>query len=557
MKQISPLLVPVLWFVSFFFSLPLIEPYEVSRLLALGAAVLALGVVLADPLNRAASLTVTPLVVLVSAFLLWCGLTFFWSLSPFVTIIAWGTLCLLPLWYLIFALLPLTQAQIMLALRLAVLATTLLALWALVQFFLLPQFLNANGSIRYPFADPNNYAGLLNMGLFTALGLLFSTDKKQTRLLMTLCGVVMMVALVLIGSRMAMLVSFSVLIMFALLARRSAGFSGKVVLAVFVAGLVTLAVSGLFNTGRLTSIERAADLTSISEDKSVSARMMIWESTMDIIDQRAMTGSGLGTFYLMYPAVRDPAEIYSSGLMAHADPLQFWAEAGLPAMILLYAILIALLAGFLKFLKLDDRNRVLVVALFCALLTLALHMHVTFHLFVASLLTLSGLLMGVLVRLLPPGRKLLSCRVGWLTIDLFLLAVFLVVFQSCLFSEMHARQGVEAMNRGDVPGFSAKINQAGQEGFGLNPRPYILAASIPMGILQTSTLPPDEREKLFRQADGLLDRGLALSPVNAGAYFSKALLYGAMGRSDESRQFLEQALKIDPRHAQARQMLGR
>lgn len=554
-------IVPALWLTSFFFSLPWLEPHEVSRLLAFAAAVVALGVIIACPENRLSTMKVTTLSFLVGGFALWCGLTFFWSLSPFVTIISWGTLCLLPLWFFIFALMPLMQAQVMLSLRLAVAAVTVLALWALIQFFFLPQFLNVNGSIRYPFADPNNYAGLLNMGLFLALGWLFTADKKQTRIIVTAVCVAIIMAMVLIGSRMAILVSAASLIIFAGLTYKATGFSKKPMLVIALAGFLAFGASGLFNMDRVTSMERAADLVSITEDKSVSARTAIWESTFELIGQRFWTGSGLGTFFLMYPSVRDPVEIYSSGLMAHADPLQFWAEAGVPAVVLFYAVLIVTLLGFIRLLRQipsGDSARFLPVALFCALLTLALHLHVTFHLYVASLLVVTGLVLGVYSRLLSESKVLLTCQVRMpaVTLLLFMLA-FLVIFQTGLYSEMHARQAVERMNVNDMQGFSDKVNQANREGFGLNPRPYILAASIPLGILQTSHLPPVEREALFRQTDQLLDQGLALSPMNAGAYFTKALLYGAMGRRDEAMRFLEQTLEIDPGHKQARAMLGR
>lgn len=554
MKQVLSLAVPAFWFLSFFFSLPLVEPYEVSRWLALGFGVAALGVVLSDAQNRAAVMKVAPLSVLVLAFLVWCGVTFFWSLSPFVTVISWGTLCLLPLWFLIFALMP---VSFLATLRVAVGAITLLAVWALVQYFMLPQFLDVNGSLRYPFADPNNYAGLLNMGLFAALGLFFSAGSGRGRMVLAGCCVVMVVAMVLMASRMGIVTAVMGVMAFTGLSWRTAGFNRKIVLGIMAAAVMALAVSAQFNDQRVTSVERAADMIG-TEDKSVTTRFAIWESTREMIDQRIWLGSGLGTFFLLYPAVRDESEIYSSGLMAHNDPLQFWAETGVPGVVLLYAILIAVMVGFQKFVwQAKGSERLLATGLFCALLTLAMHMHVTFHLYVASLLTLSGLLLGVLARMMP-GRVLVTCKIGTpgLTVLIVMLA-FLVVFQSCLFSEMHARQAVVLMNRNDVEGFSDKINQAGREGFGLNPRPYVLAASIPLGILTTSTLPPAEKEALFKQTDGLLDQGLAVSPVNAGAYFSKALLYGAMGRGNEAVRFLEHTLAIDPSHKQARAMLGR
>ncbi len=553
--------VPVLWLVSFFFSMPLVEPYEISRLFSLGAAVAALGVVCADPAHRNARVSFHVIAALVLAFTGWCGLTFLWSVSPFISVIAWGTLCLLPLWFVIFALMPVTTQQIMLVLRLVVVACVGLALWAFAQYFVFTAFLDEYGTIAYPFADPNNYAALLNIGVFVALGLLCQSAHKGEKRLQAIAVLLMLAAMMMIGSRMAVMVLCVGLVVFAFLARGSGRFSFKLFAGLIAVGALALAVTALFNDERVTSIQRLGYFL-IDRDNSSSARMMIWSSTWALIQQSPWLGAGLGTFFVLYPGVRDTAEIYSAGLMAHSDPLQFWAEAGLPAVILLYAVLIAVavrFAAFLKGTKPGDASRLLPLALFCALLTLALHMHVSFHLFVAALLVMAGVLLGVLVRLLPPGAVLMNVRAGTpVAVCLLALCAFVVVFQSCLMSEMHSNQAVKAMEAGDMQTFGAKVNQASREGFGMNPRPYVLASTIPLGILQTSPqLPPEEKQALFDQTESLIDRGLAASPVNAGAYFSKALLYGAVGRGAEARAFLEKTLAIDPLHPQAKAMLAR
>ncbi len=553
--------VPVLWLVSFFFSMPLIEPYEVSRLLSRGAAVAALGVVLADPANRSTTISFGVIAALVLAFTGWCGLTFFWSVSPFVSVIAWGTFLLLPVWFVVFALMPVSTQQIMLVLRLVVAACAALALWAFAQYFVFTSFLDEYGTIAYPFADPNNFAALLNIGVFVALGLWFQATATAEKRLQALAAFLMLAAMMMIGSRMGVMALCLGLAVFALLARGSGRFSFKLAGGLVAVGVLALAVTALFNDERVTSIQRLGYFL-IDRDNSSSARLMIWSSAVALIQQFPWVGAGLGSFFLLYPGVRAPAEIYSAGLMAHADPLQFWVEAGLPAVILLYAVLIAVLARFAAFLKVTkpgDAGRLLPLALFCALLTLALHIHVSFHLFVAALLAMTGVLLGVLVRLLPPGRSFISFRTGIpMMVCLMALCAFTVMFQSCLFSEMHANQAVNALEKGDMQTFGAKVNQASREGFGMNPRPYVLASTVPLGILQTSPLLSSaEKQALFDQADNLIDRGLAASPVNAGAYFSKALLYGAVGRGAEAQGFLEKTLEIDPMHPQAKAMLGR
>ncbi|QQG36746.1 MAG: O-antigen ligase family protein [Micavibrio aeruginosavorus] len=561
MKRLIPYMLPALASLSLLASLPFLQPYEAFRLLALAAGLAAWAVMLADSSQRSPTVQVTPLSAAILAFTLWCGFTFFWSVSPFATVIAWGALWLLSLWYLIFAVLPASVLQMGRALGGVVAVCAMMGAWALAQYFIWPQFLNENGNIRFPFADPNNYAGLLNLGIFMSLGLLFSgQNKRGCRVFLLIAAVVMLSALVLIGSRMAMACTVAGLGVFAWLARGGKEGPGPMGLFIglFMAMVAILLASGLWGGGRLTALERVMELAALSDDKSLSARLDIWASTWELIARHMWQGAGLGTFFLLYPAVRAPSEIYSSGLMAHADPLQFWAEAGFPALALFYAILLMVLFRFYRYWKssaADTSGRLLVAGLFCALLTLALHLHVTFHLYVPALLVATGLTLGAFARLTTLSTErstALSFQTLASVIFLGLLA-FAVVYQSCLFSEMHARQAAAALERGDLETFSRMVNQAGHEGFGLNPRPYVQAASIPIGLLQTSRGPAEEREALFLQADRLLDQALAASPVNAGAYYSKALLYGVMGRP-EIDHFLDLTLKYDPQHRQARQL---
>lgn len=558
MKNALSFAIPALWLFSFLFSLPLLQPYEISRFLALICALAAGGLVLALPENKNARFAPTLLMGLILALTFWLGMTFFWSVSPFITIIAWGTFWLLPLWFLIFAVMPLTENQIMLTLRYFVGAAAALAIWALAQFFIVTDVLTSYGSIRHPFADPNNYAGLLNLGLFIALAFCMTAYTMRARYLYLAAAILMIMALVLIGSRTALAIMLmTALLMAAFLKRDKAGGAGlllKPLATLLVLVGLTFLLSALYNTDRVTSWERLQDITLLFNEPSWLARLDIWSAAVTLIRENVALGTGFGTFFLLYPSVRLPSEIHSSGLMAHADPLQFWMEAGAPTAVLFYALLIAFLWRFVRYLKsgITGRTALFVIAIFCSLLTLAAHLHLTFHLYVPSLLVAAGLLSGVFVRLTqqhePPARSwpLQACG------GLFLLTLgcFAVVYGSCLYSEMKAGQAVQKLAQNDIEGFSQAVNQAGAAGFGLNPRPYTLAATIPLGLLQTGPRDMAQRQILFEQTDRLLDLSLARSPVNPGAYYAKALLYASM-KKPEMRQYLDLTLQYDPRHAQA------
>jgi class 3 adenylate cyclase len=57
--------------------------------------------------------------------------------------------------------------------------------------------------------------------------------------------------------------------------------------------------------------------------------------------------------------------------------------------------------------------------------------------------------------------------------------------------------------------------------------------------------------KQFERAENCLRRSLELSPRQAGVWYNLARLYGKMGRRDDLKQALRQALAIDPDHPKA------
>lgn len=559
MKNILSLSVPFFWLLSFFFSLPLVQPYELSRFLAVLCALHAAVIVIGSPANRGVRLSLNRPVFFMLAFSVWLGLSFFWSVSPFVTIISWGSFLLLPLWFLIFVYAPFDRDQLLTSLRLFVGALTALAAWGLIQFFILPEYLSTYGSIRHPFADPNNFAGLLNMGMFVALGLFLYERQKPYAVLYVMAGIAMAMVMILIGSRVALAVMI-VTALFMMLVCRFArhndykmGFGSLLLLAAII--VATFLISSIYNLERVTAWERLTHMVLLLKDPSWLARMDIWASTITLICESIWQGTGLGTFFLLYPSVRHDTEVFSAGLMAHADPLQFWQEAGLPAVLLFYAFLIVMLGRFIGAWRTAPRFGnvyILIVALFCGLLTLVMHLHLTFHLYVPALLTATGLLAGLFIRLstneTQTSRTVSMPLVGH--IFLLLIGGFMVAYSSCLYSERMADLATERLAANDLEGFSDAVNRAGKAGFGLNPRPYVLAATIPLGLIQTGRMPESERIALFSQTNDLLERSLARSRINPGAYYAKALLFGAMKRPG-FEDYLALTLKYDPKHPQA------
>lgn len=76
----------------------------------------------------------------------------------------------------------------------------------------------------------------------------------------------------------------------------------------------------------------------LSQDSSLDARFLMWQSTLDIYADAPVLGHGLGTYKLLYPRYRSPQETGSTGDVAHNDYVQMLAEGG--------PLLLALLVGF-------------------------------------------------------------------------------------------------------------------------------------------------------------------------------------------------------------------
>lgn len=115
--------------------------------------------------------------------------------------------------------------------------------------------------------------------------------------------------------------------------RRSVSYKAlALALAVFVP-LYTL------GTPLVSGRDSADRMANLGDEGSFTERVEMVKSTWQIYREHPLTGSGLGTYKILYPAVRSVEERSTTGDLAHNDYIQFLAEGG-P---LLQACLLALL----------------------------------------------------------------------------------------------------------------------------------------------------------------------------------------------------------------------
>lgn len=133
----------------------------------------------------------------------------------------------------------------------------------------------------------------------------------------------------------------------------------------------------------------------LEHDPNIHARFLIWNSTWEIIkNSNLLIGTGLGTFKPYYAAYRNPAEIFTSGNLAHSDYLQALQEGGLIQAAFLFMLTVFAPVWLLSRFQSPEANEPackvapgLAIALLCA----SLHALVNFVHYVLPITLLTGL----------------------------------------------------------------------------------------------------------------------------------------------------------------------
>jgi O-antigen ligase len=278
--------------------------------------------------------------VFMSLWLVWFGLTLFWSGSPYSSWFYFWVLGSLPLVFLISVMIPESVAeQFWLWLWRGVLASAWIlsgmALWQYYQW--MGQGVALVNLRPYgPLLDTNSFAAWLNLLFFPTLAIYFVQDgRRRTRFL---SGSVDPVALFyLLTLTLLLLAFFSTNSRGGLLAwvctmpfaiwglwRQPAARSRFVLIfgLAFVALLLMDYAHGFDLIGHLAPGYISSNINTIS-------RGLMWVATWHMFLSHPWLGTGIGSYFLNYPAYRLPGELASAGTYDHNDFLEYLAEGGL------------------------------------------------------------------------------------------------------------------------------------------------------------------------------------------------------------------------------------
>ncbi len=224
------------------------------------------------------------------------------------------------------------------------------------------------------FVNSHHFAGYMELALAPALGLIFAgAVERERRLLYGFAALLMGVALLMTGSRGAMLsligeIGFLIFISSKLGnassrdeamsedegAGRGAIFRRTLPRLALGAGVFVVVIIGVVAFGGDAALDRIVG--TVNADDPTSGRTHMWATTLESIREHPFTGTGLGAFPLAYTR-HDTANGVFRVEQAHNDYLQVLADTGIVGGVIAVAFVVVLFRTGLKRLRVADKYR--------------------------------------------------------------------------------------------------------------------------------------------------------------------------------------------------------
>lgn len=575
---------PFMWAAVFISSLMLLGIYDAETFLVSCVLLITgiLGAIYALPKGQPLTMTKSPVVLLLFAFWALAFVSVIFSESSFTSFIFFCFVGMLPMGFIYAALVPDKDRLFSAAFKVGAGVYAALSVMCLVQYFFIPELL-PYGRTQYPFGNPNSLAGYLSLGFFCIYGVIIKLGASKKQYALFGLALLVLTAILTTGSRGGTLALITGMGVLTFLLRAHVGKQKRLHFSFL--GFGVLSFIGLTVFAPSVNWQTPGDVLAGSISGKFPLlwnRPEVWASTWEIVKDHFWTGTGIGTFFQVYPGYRGN-DAGTAGHMAHNDVLQFWAEMGVAAPLIFISLMGAAIVKTVKIMRVippaDDR-RIMIAAVFCALGAMVLHTQISFHFYVLPMLFVSGTMLAFWFyqaqRLLPYARWQVTggSRNENLLVKMCLGALVLccafmfVRFQT---SEVLTDLSKAEMRRGNLAGFVSGINAAGDLSFKRNARALALASTVPSGIVKANGANMDQNEvfKLLTQAEGLLDRSLENNLYLASSYHEKALVaemamryvperYTAhhKGNPPDARALMEKSVHYNPLHANTRVRLA-
>lgn len=363
-----------------------------------------------------------PLSYAMLTYLGWLIIVTTFSTIPNVSLLTMWTLAGLPLAYLAWTASPDTDAIWPYLRTLLWMSGICLAAWGLWQVI----YHVGNGQAVGPLADRNAFAALMNLLWFPAAYLFLSsaaTRQHWQQILLPVGLFIISMALFATASRGGIatwLLLLPVLLWAGYRHRRC----WRLPVMLTLLALLAYLCSALFLHSSVA--ERSYQLT---QDPSTHARLLLWQSALQMALAHPFSGTGWGTFAGYYPAYRSPLENTTAGDYAHNDYLQLAAEGGIPALLLQLGILFGLVFQLKHSLqRAADKAGLESTALLLGALAVFIHAGVNFIFYYAFMTILAGLYLARAAQLVESARPVTLPNISQISRPIKSLLVGFAVF---------------------------------------------------------------------------------------------------------------------------------
>lgn len=386
---------------------------------------------------------------LMLVYLAWLFIVSFSSAIPNTSMITLAIFAGLPVMYLIASNIP-ALGDIWKSLRIVLFnGGVILATWGLWQVIDHVGYGQAVG----PLIDRNAFAALMNLLWFPAAYLFLTNTYTRTKAFLLGAGLLIISMALFATASRGGIATWLLLLPILLWAGWRYTHAKWWVASIPLIALLAYVISA--NLGTDTDIAQRS--YTLSQDSSTSARLMLWQSAIQVALSHPLTGTGWGTFSAIYPAFRSPQENTTAGVFAHNDYLQFAAEGGMPALLLLLSILLGIAWQLRKSIKLSRTTAGFESsALLLGVLAIFIHASLNFIFYFAFMNIIAGLYLARAAQLTelprtitPPSFTQISRPIKNLLasfIVLMIAAPFLVhlIAQACLTG---TQPGLNAINQ--------------------------------------------------------------------------------------------------------------
>ena len=432
--------------------------------------------------------------------------------------------------------------------------------------------LHSGGDVFGPFVNRNHFSGYIEMLIPLGMGYILGqfhqipgrgesgwkrfisrwTHPEANRLaLVFFILLIMMVTLFLTLSRSGILSLLTALLIISLLLLPRS-FRGKAFLPV---GLFCLSLISLMWFGAGPVIDRLSTLRNIAQDPSMAERLRVWEDSLEMVGDHRITGTGLGTFGIAYPAYKSfPGQ--EQFIHAHNDYLQLLAESGLVGFIIMMGVLILVVSIALRtiFRSQGRWSRGMLIGILGSILTMVIHSLTDFNLHIpanAILLSVIIALSLCIVAMHRPSLKKIRESRSIRAIGLIGVALLLYSAVSEGVGDYHYRVGIELEKTGAIRAAVGEYKKAIEWKSGVSNYHFAL------GKTYEKIWVNEKKREFLGKANQAITSAISLSPRMAEYHLHQGWIFAqAQARDRATAEFLK-VLELDPMNSNWRDYVGR